>query len=325
MRAAVIVGLGCSLRDLKSFQQGSNDVFEVGLPACAEGLDAVLIFGGDGTVHRHLGALARLGLPVLVVPAGSGNDFARALGLLKVRDSRQAWREFTEHPGRARAIDLGVITALGPPSGATHSGQPGPVESHENYQQAQSGISAHQIASPHYFACVGGIGLDAEIARRANRLPRWLRRRGGYAMALPASLARFTPFSLKLSTACGDFAQTGQFELRRDGPAVLAAFANTPFYGDGMKIAPRARLDDGAFDVCLIEAINRLKLLSVFPSVYFGRHLGIQEVKYFQATAARVETEHPLDVYADGEFVCRTPAEFRVAPRALRVITPWGS
>ena len=37
-----------------------------------------MIFGGDGTIHRHLPALVRLQLPVLVVPAGSGNDFARA-------------------------------------------------------------------------------------------------------------------------------------------------------------------------------------------------------------------------------------------------------
>ena len=39
--------------------------------------------------------LVKLGLPVLVVPAGSGNDFARALGLRRVRDSLAAWRRFS--------------------------------------------------------------------------------------------------------------------------------------------------------------------------------------------------------------------------------------
>jgi diacylglycerol kinase family enzyme len=59
----------------------------------------------------------------------------------------------------------------------------------------------------------------------------------------------------------------------------------------------------------------------MFPTVYAGRHLGIKEVEYFYAARARVETEHPLDVYADGEYVCRTPVEIGVQPRALKVVT----
>jgi diacylglycerol kinase family enzyme len=43
-------------------------------------------------------------------------------------------------------------------------------------------------------------------------------------------------------------------------------------------------------------------------------------VKYFQASRFQVETATPFDVYADGEYVCRTPVEIRVAPKALRVI-----
>ncbi|MFZ1142321.1 MAG: diacylglycerol kinase family protein, partial [Candidatus Sulfotelmatobacter sp.] len=75
------------------------------MPASGEQADVVLLFGGDGTVHRHLGQLVRLGLPVLIVPAGSGNDFARALGLRRVRDSRTAWQKFCEGTGNVRAID----------------------------------------------------------------------------------------------------------------------------------------------------------------------------------------------------------------------------
>jgi diacylglycerol kinase family enzyme len=292
MRAAAILGLGCSLRDLDSFRHNSADIFEVGLPSSPDGLDAVLIFGGDGTVHRHLGALVRLGLPVLVVPAGSGNDFARALGLRRVRESRAGWQKFATGGANVREIDLGIITPLPESSPPTR----------------------------HYYACVGGVGLDADIARRANQLPRWLRRRGGYALALPASLIRFASFPLKISVEQPDIATKGEFELRRQGPAMLAAFANTPFYGDGMKIAPEAQLDDGQFDVCLIEGIHPFKLLCMFPSVYFGRHLEIREVEYFRTRCARLETESPMDVYADGEFVCRTPAEFSVAHNALRVI-----
>ena len=91
-------------------------------------------------------------------------------------------------------------------------------------------------------------------------------------------------------------------------------------YGGGMKIAPRAQMDDGLLDVCVVGGVDPFKLFCMFPSVYFGRHLGIREVEYFSAPRLRVETEHPLDVYADGEYVCRTPIEVGIQQTALRVI-----
>ena len=112
MRAAAIFGLGCSPKDLKPFQSDPGVEWRMGTPSSADQADVILLFGGDGTIHRHLGQLVRLGLPVLLVPAGSGNDFARALGLRRVRDSLVAWRKFCAGAGNLRSIDLGVISAM---------------------------------------------------------------------------------------------------------------------------------------------------------------------------------------------------------------------
>src|SRR5712692_9531905 len=109
MRAAAIFGLGTSPADLKPFQAGSSTEWVQGLPASSADADAILIFGGDGTIHRHLPALVRLQLPVLIVPAGSGNDIARALKLRSMRDSLRVWRDFESGRIQARAVDLGVI------------------------------------------------------------------------------------------------------------------------------------------------------------------------------------------------------------------------
>jgi len=95
-----------------------------------------------------------------------------------------------------------------------------------------------------------------------------------------------------------------------------------PTYGGGMKIAPQAQLDDGSLDICVILNMSKLKLFCLFPTVYFGRHLSIPQVEYFQTESLRLETVKPLDVYADGEYVCRTPIEVKVARSALRVIVP---
>jgi diacylglycerol kinase (ATP) len=297
VRVATIFGPGRAAKDLKPFQAILEATWLTGLPADPNQADAIFVFGGDGTVHRHLAELVRLALPVLVVPCGSGNDFARALGLRTVSDSLAAWHNFSKSDGNAWTIDLGTIMPL--PS-----------------KDAGEGARATQLASPQYFCCVGGVGLDGEIARRANQLPRWLRAHGGYAFTLLPALARFAPVPMRISGG-GD----GHSEVARETrPVVVTAFANAPAYGGGMKIAPQARLDDGVLDICVIRDMNKLKLLCLFPTIYFGRHLGIRQVEYFQTDCLRVETEEPLDVYADGDYVCRTPIEVRVARGALRVI-----
>src|SRR5437899_8958274 len=55
---------------------------------------AALIFGGDGTVHRHLPQIHQQKIPMLVVPVGSGNDFAKSLGIGNVKTAVRAWKQF---------------------------------------------------------------------------------------------------------------------------------------------------------------------------------------------------------------------------------------
>jgi diacylglycerol kinase (ATP) len=294
MRAAAIFGLGCSERNLRPFQTDKPIEWHIGVPATTDQADVILIFGGDGTIHHHLCQLVKLGLPVLIVPAGSGNDSAAALGLRRVRDSLTAWRKFCSGEGTARAIDLGVISQVNGRAG----GAPVP-------------------RTRTYFCSVAGVGLDGEVARRANALPRWMRAHGGYALALIPTIFRFAPFPLKIL----ELARDDRWTTHREQPALLAAFANAPTYGGGMKIAPQARIDDGLLDVCVIGGIDPFKLACMFPTVYFGRHLRVRGVDYFQTPRLRVETEIPLDLYADGEYVCQTPAEIGIQRAALKVLT----
>jgi len=267
----------------------------MGMPTANDAVDAILIFGGDGTIHRHLGQLSRLEIPVLVVPAGSGNDFARSLGLKRISDSLTVWKKFY---GRrdARPVDLGIINPVG---------------------NADDRVSPSRL-----FCCVAGVGLDGEVARRANALPRWLRGHGGYVLSLAPTIFTFAPLPIKISVEHNGADQNEGWEVRSQKPTMLAAFANTSVYGDGMKIAPRAKMDDGLLDICVVAGVDPFKLFWMFPSVYSGRHLKIREVEYFTAAKVRVETERPMDIYADGEFVCQTPVEIGIKPGGLKVITP---
>jgi diacylglycerol kinase (ATP) len=302
MRATAIFGPGCSAKNLRQFQTDKNIEWQSGMPSTSDQADLILLFGGDGTIHGSLEDLVKLQLPVLVVPTGSGNDFARALNMRRVRDSMAAWRRFCATRDNVRTIDLGAITPLG-----------------EAEISPRSELCSNSVpGTQNYFCSVAGIGLDAEVSRRANALPRWLRGHGGYALTLIPAIFRFAPFRMSILGPDID----GPWAVRSDQPTILAAFANTPIYGGGMKIAPHAQMDDGQLDVCVIGGISSFKLACMFPTVYFGHHLGIREVTYFKAAHVRVETEIPLNIYADGEYICRAPADITIKRAALKVLTP---
>jgi len=291
MNAAVILGPGNVTKPLAAFQRAAHAQWT----SLIEQADAVVIFGGDGTIHRNLPTLIDLGVPLMVVPCGSGNDFARSLGLQNPQDSLSAWQRFASGERNVRTIDLGVIQSL-PKTGDT---------------LAESG-AANMNDKPHYFCCSGSVGLDVEIVRRANKLPSWVRARGGYGLSAPGQFFRFQPFPMKI---CPNGNSAGLFR-----PTLLAAVANAPSYGGGIKIAPQAKLDDGKLDLCVVRAMDKFKLFCLFPTAYFGRHLISKSVEYGQTDRVSIETEVPVDVYADGEYVCKTPVEFNVARKALQVI-----
>ncbi len=70
-----------------------------------EGEDGVIAVGGDGLVHLVIQALAQTGVGLAVVPAGTGNDFARALGMPLASPERIIERVLTTAP---QPIDLGL-------------------------------------------------------------------------------------------------------------------------------------------------------------------------------------------------------------------------
>jgi diacylglycerol kinase (ATP) len=302
MRAAAILGLGCSPKSLRPFQADTKVEWRLGIPTSGDQVDVILLFGGDGTVHRHLGQLVKLGIPVLIVPAGSGNDFARALGLKGVRHSLAAWQRFCGGGNNVRAIDLGLIT---------------PIGADDDRDLAESARNSQPVAR--HFCCVAGVGIDGEVSRRANRLPRWLRGHGGYALTLAPAIFTFAPLPVKILTRDENSGES--WITRSDRPAILAAFANTPVYGGGMKVAPHARMDDGLLDVCIVGDVTPLKLLTMLPRVYTGSHLKMREVEYFQSDRVRIETKSPFAIYADGEYVGQTPVEVGVQKAALKVVT----
>jgi diacylglycerol kinase (ATP) len=278
VNAAALLGLSAREKTIQEFCLSEDVQLSLAIEP-AQNHDAALIFGGDGTVHRHLAQLHRYKIPTLVVPTGSGNDFAKSLGIRNVEIALRAWQQFCADGKNVREIDLGMIH-----------------------------VGGEEIL----FCCVAGVGMDAEANARANRMPQWLKSTGGYVLAALQSLVAFKPVEMSVKTS--------QREIRR--PAFFAAVGNAHRYGGGMKVTPRALPDDGLLDICVVSKLNKLKLLCWVPTIFFGGHLRLKQVEYFQAELVRIETERELELYADGDFACKTPVEIGVVRRALRVIVP---
>lgn len=293
-----LVAAGLPVRVVRTSAVGVADVPGPPWPGqLADPGRAVLLCGGDGTVAAALPALMACAVPVGLLPAGTGNDFARALGV--PADPAAALRAARDDlvTGAVRAIDLGWIDTA---ASATGPGRP----------SGQVG-SGRRAGRP--FATVLACGFDARVAARhhRSRLPSGPL---AYPAAVLAELTALRPRTYRVSVDGVD----------HDVDAVLVAVGNTAAYGGGMRICPDAVPDDGLLDVTVVRAVSRSTLVRVFPRVYSGRHRDHPAVEMFRGRSVTV-TERaavgPADpVYADGEPIAPLPVACTVRPGAVAVI-----
>jgi diacylglycerol kinase (ATP) len=282
LRAIAIVAPHVTQADLRPFQADKSITWADDC-SCA---DVAVIFGGDGTIHRHLATIIEHQLPLLVVPTGSANDFASSLGIRSRRAALRAWQAFCLGAQNVATIDVGMI-------------------------------KEHSSGCQHFFCCSSYLGLDSATNALANRLPRLLRAHGGYILSLFPTLLQFRAQRTTVHDAAGN--------TLHSEPAMLTCFANTPRYGHGLRIAPDASMTDGLLDLCFVRRLGKLKLLALFSIVYWGRHTKLPYVSMDRKERFTLETQPPTALFADGEYVCETPVEIAVRPRALPVIVPEGT
>lgn len=248
-----------------------------------EGLAALVVVGGDGMAHLGVNAIAGTGVGLGIVPAGSGNDLARALRL-PIRDTREAVDLIVSRLSRGpRYIDAIASTSPGAPSRV-----------------------------PRWTACVLSAGIDAAVNARANSY-RWPAGGGRYVRGVLAELSTFRPYRYRLTI---DGHSTVQ-------DATLVALANAPSFGGGMRIAPNARFDDGLMDVVIGDGLRRGQILRLFPSLYAGRHLSHPAVHVHRATQVVIEPAGrpaPPPAFGDGEYLAPLPISAILRPGAVPLL-----
>ncbi|MFD1019094.1 diacylglycerol/lipid kinase family protein [Thalassobacillus hwangdonensis] len=232
-----------------------------------EKITSILVIGGDGTLNEVMNGLRHhRSIPVSTIPAGSGNDFSRGIGVKS--NSLELFRKLVTRP-KSRRCRLGMYT-----------------------------INGRKKLPPAFFLNSIGIGFDATVALIANksRYKKILNRLGigslSYVLALIQGLSRFEPVALKVIVD----GHVSRFEK-----GFMVTISNHPFYGGGMKIAPTAHIQKPELSVLVIDDISKWKVLFLFVTVFFGKHTRFKEVHLLKGNVITIEAEQRIPIQIDGD------------------------
>lgn len=236
----------------------------------ARGIEGLVVVGGDGMLHMMLQAVAGSRTTLGVVPAGTGNDLARALGV--PRTDPLAATDIVI-AGHTRQIDLAKV-----------DGQ--------------------------WISTILCAGIDSRVSERVNRMS-WPRGRLRYDLGTVIELRdlRPRPYVVEID---GD-----QYQL----DALSVAVGNTPTYGGGIPICPRADPSDGLLDVTVIGAVGYRRIAPVYMRIIRGTHHEHPAVSTYRGK--RISVAAPgVTAFADGERIGALPLTLECVPAAANVFAP---
>ena len=232
--------------------------------------DVVGISGGDGSVNFVINQPELRAFPILILPQGSGNGFARHLRIpLEPQNALTLVKN-----GRILRCDSGDINGR-------------------------------------RFASLAGIGFDALVAEKYNRL----RQRGWltYAYVIVREFFRYKARTYLL--------QLDGKRIRTN--ALFIVFANGGQFGYNTQVAPQASVTDGFLDVVIFKHISLKDIPDFIRNVLEGRLSSLPWAEIYRAREIRVLGRKGRTVNVDGEAVRMSrKLHIRVLPESLRVFVP---
>jgi diacylglycerol kinase (ATP) len=145
-----------------------------------------------------------------------------------------------------------------------------------------------------WFAAILSTGFDSVVNERANSL-KWPKGPQRYNAAIALELPKFQPIEYEITMD----------SVKMTTKAMLIAVGNGRSYGGGMLVCPHAQINDGLFDVMILEPVTKVEFLKVFPKVFSGSHISHPAVKTFRTQKISIVAD--AVAYADGERIGLAP------------------
>lgn len=262
----------------------------------------IIVVGGDGTVNEVINGIKNFDKVIFgVIPTGSGNDFARGLGLVGTAEEC-TYRILNSTC--AEKIDLGIVSWNG-------------------------------CEKPRYFAISSGIGMDAIVCKKAlkSKLKDTLNSlHVGKLTYIILTLQ--TLFSMKTSQVSANYngvdvsidreryLELGDTKKKSYDKMIFAAAMNLRAEGGGVPMAPKADAGDGMLSMCVAHGVPKWRTFFVLPLLVLAKH---EKLKCFDITNFKKCDMHidvPVVLHADGEYCGDvTDVHFECAAGKLRIIT----
>lgn len=230
----------------------------------------IIILGGDGTINEVVNGISdfnkvRLG----VIPTGTGNDFARNLGIKGTTE--EIIRDILCGSKNAR-LDIGAV----------------------NW-----GTTPNQHRR--LFTISSGFGLDALVCKKmlTSRVKKFL---NSIHMGKLAYLVLTVQSLFSMKTYKGSISLGNHPECCFD-KIIFSAAMNLKAEGGGVPMAPSSNPCDGQIPFCVAADIPLLVLPLCLIKLVLGKH---EELKYFHTyhdTSCHIKTESPVVLHADGEYL----------------------
>jgi diacylglycerol kinase (ATP) len=271
--------------------------------ALEEGRVLIAVIGGDGTLSEAAAGffkkdagksepppLINPNAALAILPGGTGDDFAR--NLAGKRAPLAQWIDtLISHFQQSNEQTTRLVDVLRVRT--------------DNYERHLIGINASTL------------GLGGETAARVAAQGKSMRRLSGemrFVAAALGALAAWRERPVKVQVD-GD--------LVIEGPMNLLAVANARYAGGGMMLTPQAEMDDGKLDVVTARGLNRATILRELARIHQGGHVANPKVKIAQGNYVSIETLLPQDallIEVDGNVCGRTPADYSIMSKALRIV-----
>ena len=249
----------------------------------------LIVIGGDGTIHEVInGMLNRkddIIIPIGVLGGGTGNALLTELERDKL-SVRQRVEEMLKEKEQLK-MDVGLVT-----------------------YKNNSGLDEQT-----YFFNLIGLGLAVDANKTAERLRKRCSFLGQmrYVCGVICNLFRNKAYEIEI--------------MRDNDEAYYSYFTNCVFIqntvhgGDRLTIAPKAKIDDGYFDLVFNIQKTRREMYHTLRKVETdGSHIEDEKVKYYQFQNLKLKAPEPMDLNIDGENYGTTELEVGVHSKQIELM-----
>lgn len=258
-------------------------------------------------VAEHLDAAAMADIQRLIAIGGDGTNHAVVNALAQRPDLGMIFGSLPVGTGRDWARTLGIPEDPEKALEWLARAKPVPCDIGQlDYKDTtKNGKPATRI-----FLNIGSAGIGGEVDARVNRARR--RTSISFLKATLSTLLKYKPQRIRVECNGTPF---------YEGRSYLLVVANGRYFGRGMWVAPHAMVNDGLFDVVLVEGMPRLRILLALKTVFSGKHLERNDVHHTRASRIYVHSEEgPLGLDLDGEEAQGQDLNFTLKPGAIKVL-----